>query len=351
MSGKPSVDHELERLLAGEETATAALYRRLPAAEPDAALDAAVLAMAHRAVNPHLRAAPLARARARPHPWWLALGSAAGLVLAAGIAWQLRATIEQNSREGALRGAVAPASEGRVEVQARDEPTRRADNAVPAAPTSAAAPADAAADVRPQASAAPAGATAQAAVPGARAEPPPAASAPAPARADRSRRAEQPGVTEYTLPSGAAGPAPRPLPAAPAPPGAAAPAAAPPAEVGLSKAESARRPADSAEDAVERKARLASGARPPDAAGEGEAGAAADRASGSAAPAPPPVAPSRSAVLQQNLRLPPATWVGLMQQLLRDGRRAEARDNLALFQRKYPAYRLPPELAALSREP
>ena len=71
----------------------------------------------------------------------------------------------------------------------------------------------------------------------------------------------------------------------------------------------------------------------------------------SATPAPPLVAPNRSAVLQQNLRLPPATWVGLMQQLLREGRRAEARDNLALFQRKYPAYRLPPELAALSREP
>ncbi|HOV56888.1 MAG TPA: hypothetical protein PLN91_03335 [Rhodanobacteraceae bacterium] len=346
MSGKPSSDHELERLLAGEETATAALYRRLPAAEPDAALDAAVLAMAHRAVNPHLRATLPARARARLHPWWLALGSAAGLVLAAGVAWQLRSTIEQNSRESALRGVVAPAAEGRIEVQARDEPAHRADHAVPAAPTPAAAPAAAAANVEPQASAAPAGATAQGAVPAERTE-----SAPAPARATRSRREEQPGVTEYTLPSGAAGPAPRPFPAAPAPEAAATPAVAPPAEEGLSKAQAARLPADAAEDAVERKARLASGARPPDAAGEAEAAATSDKASGSATPAPPLVAPNRSAVLQQNLRLPPATWVGLMQQLLREGRRAEARDNLALFQRKYPAYRLPPELAALSREP
>ena len=158
-------------------------------------------------------------------------------------------------------------------------------------------------------------------------------------------------MTEYTLPSGAAGPAPRPFPAAPAPEAAATPAVAPPAEEGLSKAQAARLPADAAEDAVERKARLASGARPPDAAGEAEAAATSDKASGSATPAPPLVAPNRSAVLQQNLRLPPATWVGLMQQLLREGRRAEARDNLALFQRKYPAYRLPPELAALSREP
>lgn len=61
------------------ERELAALYARLPKAEPDAALDAAVLAQADRAVP--------ARRRAR---WPVALGSAAVLVLAAGLAWQLR---------------------------------------------------------------------------------------------------------------------------------------------------------------------------------------------------------------------------------------------------------------------
>jgi hypothetical protein len=62
-----------------DERELATLYARLPKAEPDAALDAAVLAHAGRAV-------PARRHRAR---WPVALGSAAVLVLAAGLAWQL----------------------------------------------------------------------------------------------------------------------------------------------------------------------------------------------------------------------------------------------------------------------
>lgn len=62
-----------------DERELAALYARLPKAEPDPALDAAVLARAGRAAS--------ARRRAR---WPVALGSAAVLVLAAGLAWQLR---------------------------------------------------------------------------------------------------------------------------------------------------------------------------------------------------------------------------------------------------------------------
>ncbi|WP_448097259.1 hypothetical protein [Luteibacter yeojuensis] len=63
-----------------DERELAALYARLPKAEPDPALDAAVLAQADRAV-------PVRRRRTR---WPVALGSAAVLVLAAGLAWQLR---------------------------------------------------------------------------------------------------------------------------------------------------------------------------------------------------------------------------------------------------------------------
>ncbi|MGF6709466.1 hypothetical protein QFZ41_000430 [Luteibacter sp. W1I16] len=63
-----------------DERELAALYARLPKTEPDPALDAAVLAHADRAV-------PARRRRAH---WPVALGSAAVLVLAAGLAWQLR---------------------------------------------------------------------------------------------------------------------------------------------------------------------------------------------------------------------------------------------------------------------
>lgn len=63
-----------------DERELAALYARLPKAEPDPALDAAVLAQADRAVS-------VRRHRTR---WPVALGSAAVLVLAAGLTWQLR---------------------------------------------------------------------------------------------------------------------------------------------------------------------------------------------------------------------------------------------------------------------
>ncbi|MDQ0007878.1 hypothetical protein J2T07_000037 [Luteibacter jiangsuensis] len=63
-----------------DERDLAALYARLPKAEPDPALDAVVLAQADRAVP----------ARSRRAHWPIALGSAAVLVLAVGLAWQLR---------------------------------------------------------------------------------------------------------------------------------------------------------------------------------------------------------------------------------------------------------------------
>ncbi|MGB3840145.1 MAG: hypothetical protein WA930_13680, partial [Rhodanobacter sp.] len=107
------------------EAEVAALYRHLPRREPGPELDAAVLhAAAHalgvdraplhveRRKNPResgdwvhpkplsaikARAIPsvdsAARARRRPMPHWLvALGSAASLVLVAGLAWHMRST-------------------------------------------------------------------------------------------------------------------------------------------------------------------------------------------------------------------------------------------------------------------
>ena len=76
---------------------------------------------------------------------------------------------------------------------------------------------------------------------------------------------------------------------------------------------------------------------------------AAPALAGRAAPASP--APSSSTVLQNNSRLAPPAWIGVLQQLLRDERRDEARENLALFRRKYPDFVLPADLKKLLDHP
>jgi Meckel syndrome type 1 protein len=70
------------------EAELAALYRKLPQAEPGPALDQAVLRAAAQALDEER--APIATpARRRPR-WPIAWGSAATLVLAAGLAWHMR---------------------------------------------------------------------------------------------------------------------------------------------------------------------------------------------------------------------------------------------------------------------
>jgi hypothetical protein len=72
--------------LDAEERVLAEALQRLPATEPSAELDARILAMAHAA----LATAPtVSRRSPRPRSRWLAMGSVAGAVLAAGIGWQL----------------------------------------------------------------------------------------------------------------------------------------------------------------------------------------------------------------------------------------------------------------------
>nr|WP_063573222.1 hypothetical protein [Luteibacter rhizovicinus] len=79
-----------------DEHELAALYARLPKVEPDASLDAAVLAEA-------ARATPVNR---RPR-WPVAMASAAVLVLAVGVAWQVR---EQQPAPRSMPPAAAPAA-------------------------------------------------------------------------------------------------------------------------------------------------------------------------------------------------------------------------------------------------
>ena len=385
MSGKISIDDELNRLLAGEETELSALYRKLPAAQPDEKLDAAVLAMAHRAVNPHLAAALRQDRRRpqRPRPWMFAIGSAAGLVLAAGVSWQLRSTIQSNSAESALHQNSPAAMDGSIAVKPME--SERGIAATPAASMPATSTAPSPVMAPPPAPAAPlpppppaelAAKVTQDAKRDAAPEPVPApelekeefAKDEVDATAATNRR-EQQGVTQYTLPAGSAGPAPKPTPF---PADSAKPkenletvvvtgsrikradleTASPVVVIDKQHIEQA--------DSVERKAVLATGgnhalsesaapAAKPEARAAQPQATAAGAALGRTAPASP--TPSRSTVLQNNSRLAPPAWVGVMQQLLRDQRRDEARENLALFRRKYPDYALPADLKALLDHP
>jgi hypothetical protein len=88
-SGDKNFEREFDAFLNEEDSKLAALYRKLPQPEPDAKLDAAVRSMAHRALNPQLVATPRRAERRGPARWVPALGAAAGIVLAAGIAWRL----------------------------------------------------------------------------------------------------------------------------------------------------------------------------------------------------------------------------------------------------------------------
>jgi hypothetical protein len=89
MSSNEKFEREFEAFMNEEDSRLAALYRKLPQAEPDAKLDAAVRSMAHRALNPQLVATPRAQLHRRRARWLPAFGAAAGIVLAAGIAWRV----------------------------------------------------------------------------------------------------------------------------------------------------------------------------------------------------------------------------------------------------------------------
>jgi len=90
MSSNEKFEREFAEFLAEEDSRLAALYNKLPRMEPDPRLDGAVRAMAHRALNPQLVATPQAGSQKRRGVRWLpALGAAAGVVFAAGIAFRL----------------------------------------------------------------------------------------------------------------------------------------------------------------------------------------------------------------------------------------------------------------------
>jgi len=146
MSNKEQFEREFESFLNEEDSRVAALYRKLPRPEPDAQVDAAVLAMARRAV------ATTPRTHARAPRWIPALSAAAVVALAAGIAFRLGPAVWQQpqSQQGpAKENAATPAPAASMEKAQHQETDAFKDKAAAestpnseraAAPASAASP-------------------------------------------------------------------------------------------------------------------------------------------------------------------------------------------------------------------
>ncbi|MBP1475699.1 hypothetical protein J7I44_15415 [Frateuria sp. MAH-13] len=116
--------------LPGEAELTA-LYRKLPQTEPAPALDQAVLRAAAKALADDGERAPATHAVRRPR-WPVALGSAATLVLVAGLAWHMR-----QMPEATAPAAQAPAAMTEPSAQAPTAPVMPPPPPAPPAPAMA----------------------------------------------------------------------------------------------------------------------------------------------------------------------------------------------------------------------
>ena len=294
--------------LDAEERALAAALPRPPGrSEPDAALDARILAAAHAAAQ----TPPMTRARMSR--WTLPLGLAASLCLAVGLAWRIQ--LEAPAQQAAQRSHPAPP-------------------AVATAPASAEQGSDAASQ-------------AKAAPPAAATTPPPAAAKPAAGprptvpspRAVMPAASSEPRQTSDMQPATAVAPPPPAPVAAPAP----LPPAPPPAEPAMAAPQAAPAMAQDAAPAPAPAAPRPLAAMPAQTA-KARSGAAAARAS---------VVMEADAPLED---VPPATanapgvrdaWLQRISELQRQGRLDDARASLAEFRRRYPDAPLPPDLRAL----
>lgn len=280
-------DHDLDRLLADDGGDLAALYRRLPRPEPPRRLDRSVLGEAARAVRGYTP---------RRQRWLLGVGSAAGIVLAAGIAWHVGQDAVRREAQGEMPVQSAPATPPRnqnyVPVQPLSEPAAK--RAPPMAQDAVGAAAPAAA-------------------------PPPAAAKPVPRKAEARAKNAAPAIAQPPAP-----------PAAPPPAAAAAPV-----------------PEAFPAEAQRLEAETATGAARAGAAAESDAMAKErldDKALHTrAAPTPP----SSSVELRRDMQLAPEDWLAHIRQLLHQGRRQQAIESLRLFRNAHPRHPLPDELRAL----
>ena len=264
------------------------LYRRLPRYEPPRRLDRAVLNEAARAVH---SGRPPRRQR-----WIVGIGSAAGLVLAAGLAWRIgHEPVAQNE-------AVAPtAAPLVVPVQPIDE-SSRAKREAPArdAPAAAESP---------------------------RVEPPHEAGSLSnrqdQLKAVRKQRAESK-------------PAPPPMQNEAPPPA----AAAAPAPKSFSSNE---QDLDRQKDTEKTDAASAGVAAQAPGAASADKRAATTNVRGRASP----TLPSSSVELQRDMQLAPPDWLAHIRDLVQQGRRQQATESLRLFVRTHPEHRVPADLRDL----
>ena len=295
-------DHSFPREpLTPEEQALARRLGQLgPHGEPLPALDARILAAAR---------APRTRPPHRARRWPLALGLAASLVLAVGIAWRLR-PLPEPPADGAMgRSVAAPAAQPSADMTRKAEPqagempptAAAATEAMPSRATSEPAADDVHSEAKLSAQSAPAPApTPSAPMP----EPEVVLDAPSPAAA----------------PAIAALPPPPPLPPAPDAGAPQAAAAATPAPLARKAAPAATQAEDAGFDA-----------------------AAAANAAGGDEPSEdvPPATADAPAVRE--------AWLQRIRELLAEGRSEDARASLKEFLHRYPDARLPDDLRALAR--
>lgn len=294
-------NRDVDDLLGDDGSDIGKLYRRLPRYEPPRRLDRAVLGEAARAVH---SGKPPRRQR-----WVVGLGSAAALVLAAGIAWRVGHDV-MNQNESVLPTA-APRV---VPVEPISEPAR-AKHEDKSAQQAESRESDAA-----------------------RAEPSAAQSAAGNvAPADELKAAPR-------KPLKASKPATPPATPSPTPSQPAAAAQAPPPQA----FPEAAREREQAKDRRDSDA-TASGAAAP-ATRATTAGASMEKEKsatigGRALSSPTP--PSGSIELQQDLQRAPQDWLAHIRQLNQQGRRQQATESLRLFQRAHPGWKIPDDLRDL----
>jgi hypothetical protein len=297
MTAPRNPDDDLERLLDDDGGELGALYRRLPRMEPARRLDRSVLGEAARAMHGR---------PPRKQRWMVGLGSAAGLVLAAGVAWHV-------GQDALHQPAPSPTytTPAYVPVQPIEESGRRRHEAAAAPATDALSTQSAPSDAAPAA-------------------PPQAAQREAKSPAPKVAKQMQPGAPAASAPR----PTPMPAPAVPVPP---------PAQNALAADADKARSADtqSSPAAGAAAAQRADQSEPESASrAQADLSAAHERFHGS-------VAPTTSVELRRDMQLAPEDWLAHIEQLLHQGRRQQALESLQLFRRMHPDWKISRELRAL----
>lgn len=294
---------DLARLMDDNGGELGALYRRLPRVDPPKRLDRTVLGEAARAV----------RGRApRHHGWIVGVGSAAGVVLAAGIAWQIGNTVpHQTSHEGYRSvPSVVPVqpitdTSARRRESARDAQETRTNRA------SAEATATPAQDV----------------------------ASPQPARKSEPKRAAPPAAKESS-PAVTRNP-PAPPPAALAPPQSPAPFPADDEDKTANSADRIQSTTGSgttSANAVGATAQTGQDVR---------TNGGLDKSNNAKTRSFAAPSPSGSVELRRDMHLSADDWIAHIGELMRQGRRQQALESLRLLRRMHPDADIPAKLRAL----